>query len=355
MSISLDKSLSMTPFQNRKLSINNLFLCLLFLHQGCNDFSTFDCFESEDGCSANLEVSLEDYTADNLNDPWVLADTFPATDMADYRIDLGQSLDLGQSTDLNPPTDLNPLTDLNPPTDLNLPTDMTLDTDMAHPLDLGVNACNPNEVLPPCQSCINGEVQVNNTAGGCEVPNCSQLNSFRRETSPAGVEGCIQTVYSPREQLCEQGRCLQLEDSCIGEEQMVATVSLPECVDMTGCVDQQGVSLVVNEGEPCTNNNGTCNARGDCVPNNMMMISCPTLERSRLCSLSQANAQGCTYQVDLLLGWGWLSFASCNDFCAEYDGECTEAWDSRPICAKRTRRSCEQTGGMAICRCTFPP
>ena len=226
--------------------------------------------------------------------------------------------------------------------------------DMVVPSDQGANECDPNEVLPSCQSCINGEIQIDDAAGGCETPDCSQLNSFRKETSPAGVEGCIQTVYSPREQLCEQGRCLsQLVDSCIGEEQTVATVSLPECVEMTGCVDQQGVSLVVNEGAPCTNNNGTCNARGDCVPNNMMMTSCPTLERSRLCSLSQTSAQGCTYQIDLLLGLGWLSFANCNDFCEQHNGQCARAWDSRPTCRQEDTRPCEQNGGMAICRCTF--
>ena len=322
-------------------------LSLWFATHGCNDFSTFDCFESENGCSPRLETRLEDYAAGGFNDPWIQAGT-PVMDMADYRRDLGQALDLGQPTDLNLPADLNP------PTDLDLPIDMTLDTDMARFPDLGVTACNPNEVLPPCQSCINGEVQIDDEAGGCEMPNCSRLNAFRRESSPSGLEACIETVYRPREQLCEQGRCLvQLEDRCIGEEQIVATVNLPECVEMTGCIDQQGVSLVPNDGAPCTNNNGTCNATGDCVPNNMM-ISCPALERSRLCSLSQANTQGCNYQIDLLLGWGWLSFANCNDFCRQYNGQCTTAWNSRPICTQENERSCDQNGGVAICRCTFP-
>ena len=229
----------------------------------------------------------------------------------------------------------------NPPIDLGEP-------------DQGQDQCQPNANLAPCLSCVNGEIQVDDQAGGCISPDCSSLDTFRKETSQGGLAACIKTVHRPKEQLCEQGQCLsELEEACVAEEEIVATVSLPECVVMQGCMDQQGVNLTFNTGASCNNMNGTCNANGECIPNDPT-APCRQIEQSSLCSSSQVNALYCDYQIDLLLGWGLFSYQDCNDFCSSNNGQCEEAWNSRRGCQYREARTCEDNGGLAICRCSFP-
>ena len=201
---------------------------------------------------------------------------------------------------------------------------------------------------------MNGEIQVDDQAGGCISPDCSSLDVFRKETSPGGLVACIKTVHRPKEQLCEQGQCLiELEDACVSEELYTATVSLPECVTMRGCMGQQDAVLVFSDGVPCNNMNGTCNANGECIPNDPT-APCPQIRQSNLCSSSQVNALYCDYQIDLLLGWGVLSYRNCDHFCSSNGGQCETAWDSSRACQYNDARTCNDGGGLAICRCTLP-
>ena len=175
-----------------------------------------------------------------------------------------------------------------------------------------------------------------------------------RARAGEGLPPPARAGHRPQDQLCEQGQCLsELEAACIGEEEIVATVNLPECVLMQGCVDQQGVNLTFNTGALCDNMNGTCNADGECIPNDPM-LSCPIFQDANSCSSSQANTQNCDYQINLLLGGGLFSYRNCDHFCSSNNGQCEEAWDSRRTCQYSDERDCDDNGGLAICRCAFP-
>ena len=101
-----------------------IFLCIIG-GWSCQDFSRFDCFNSETGCQPSGGLSL---------------------DMNIMHVDM--QIDSEIEADISPPRDMTLPIDMTLPVDMAHAIDMALPADMALPIDMTI----PVDMSPPCQN-----------------------------------------------------------------------------------------------------------------------------------------------------------------------------------------------------------
>lgn len=278
--------------------------CLLLM--ACQDFSRFDCFREEEGCSpdpaADTQVGGQKWGFENLSE------------------EEERSLIPNEPFTSTPPTQL----------------------------------C--DEPPPPCHGCeeIDGSFSPNDDDSLCEPIDCQALDEYRLVE-----EGlCMRYSYRANQtSLCQEGRCLSDPlDFCVLSREIEQDIRTQlECQSLMGCQGEMPPQTEARVNNSCEQGQGVCDANGACVRSSEQRRFCGDLADFQACS-TYSEQRRCTYSYDLLLGLGVLSFSDCNDLCSEIGAVCTSAWDEdqRNRCERRSMRTCGENGGRVICECQFP-
>lgn len=287
-----------------------MILCANIWGWACQDFSTFDCFNTTDGCGVET-VDQERFGGSSSH----MAGIEPMEEGS-----WEQSIDM---TMLNPPLE-------------EVPT------------------CNIEDQPLACQTCTDGEWVNGNDDELCTEVDCTLQNQYVLEEVQDNTI-CQKIDYLPKTNLCDRGVCLTGMNACmeVGRRVIAESVNLRECQSIQGCRGERPPDIVSTLGASCRGGEGQCDDTGNCI---QLKPPCPMSgEYFKLCSDTQSEDASCTFGVDLLLSVGLYSYVNCEDFCQTVSGRCIQAWGTSDYqqCLKGSERSCRSRIGDIICRCTF--
>lgn len=219
--------------------------------------------------------------------------------------------------------------------------------------------CNIGESLGLCIECGPRNSRITPASDDrCEPIDCDAYRLYK-VINDEGTVKCREQTHVDGPSICQGPETCIVDPSVYCEpaevEFILTDEEIPECTLIGGCSEEEGPFELIDEGAPCRDGAGVCDADGECI-----IESCAGLfeweynDGNILCE-DRIDQGYCEFLVNSGDNPWRNGEINCREFCEESGGSCIGAWgeqDNR--CVKLDSKGCDERFNDTICRCAPP-